>query len=100
MSDAEARTWYGEQASYSPSASFRGNECRTPIYRAAVVTASDFQLQYRVTLTALGINADSVRIVDISCNGKWTVPGSSLIHASSDRVLTVWDGVFFVLTRS
>ncbi|MCI3927075.1 hypothetical protein MO973_43575 [Paenibacillus sp. TRM 82003] len=103
MTPEEQEAWIGISASYAPKRATFGEEVEEePAYEPFVLTDSEFLRSYQVTLEALGLDTLSpsdngyvqgVRIVD------WLAPGSLLFVASEERLVTLWDGVFFELVK-
>jgi len=107
LSRAEVASWRGRVAIYSDTlARFAEHSCSRPRYTAGYWPANG---SYGgATFADLGLRGDSAMVVDISCPGqpptgllkdRWEVPGGFLIVKDADHLLTIWEGVFFELTR-
>lgn len=100
MSDEEANHWHGKTAQYSElSAGFLEEICKTPSYSIKGVSEDDFFREFRADFKNFGIMGHAVPIVEVSCNGLWIAPGSTLIVKSRDTIVTLWNGVFFEFRR-
>ena len=74
--------------------------CATAVYKLKRMTADEFRDDFRTTLKSIGIKGDHVDVVDVECEGSdWTVPGATLLKVRKGQMLTIWDGVFFILKR-
>jgi hypothetical protein len=59
------------------------------------------------SLADIGVTGDSVLVIEVQCpaqrragsDPRWQVAGAFLIVKDRDHLLTVWEGVFFELTR-
>lgn len=101
-----ADAWRGRSGQYSDTlARFHDSSCRKPRYATGYWPASGSYGGAR--LTELGISADSVLVVEVRCpsaphrgsDPRWQAPGAFLVVTSRDRLLLVWQGVFFELSR-
>jgi hypothetical protein len=106
MSPSEADTWRGRTAIYEASlARFADDSCDRPRYAVSYWSANG--LYGGARLMDLGIIADSVMTIAVGCptqpttgsDPRWRAPGAFLIVKDRDHLLTVFDGVFFELTR-
>ena len=99
MTPEAAADWVGKTAEYSRTrARFGTEECSEPTYAEATLAAPAFAAEFGVSVEALGLEAP-VTTITVGCRGEWTVPGSQLLVRGSDRMFTLWDGVFFELER-
>jgi hypothetical protein len=101
MSKTEADSWLGKKARYENAiAEFGSERCTAPSYTKKLVDAKSYFLdEFRVQASQLGITTNEIAVVEVKCNdADWTAPGS-LLFRGQDHVLTVWDGVFFKLSR-
>ena len=74
--------------------------CTSPVYKSKRMTADEFSYDFRTSLKSIGIRGNHVDVVDIECGGRdWLVPGGTLLKVKEDQMLTLWDGVFFVLKK-
>ncbi len=103
----QSDSWRGRSASYDElAARFGRAKCERPYYRVSYWPASGVYGGAR--LIDFGIRADSAQVVDIECpsqrhppsDPRWQVPGGFLIVKDSNHVITIWEGVFFEMTRS
>ena len=103
MTTERADLYVGKTARFEKRlAQFDVQRCDKPTYRQAFVQAEKYFLDgFRIYAKELDITARAVEIVEMSCGqDRWTGPGETLIVKDRERLLTVWDGVFFELTRS
>ena len=96
----DAKRFVGRKIHLSAERAVSGREvCAQPTYESKRVDADQFFTEYRTSLKSIGIKARDVELVEVQCGGRdWLVPGSSLI-ISKGQMLTMWDGVFFVLKK-
>jgi hypothetical protein len=102
MRDGVADSWVGRLARFDEKlVEFGPERCEAPSYRPRTVEAENYFIEgFRIYAKELGITATTVSIVEILCRGKqWDAPSNLLIIKDKDHLLTVWDGVFFELTR-
>jgi len=102
MDKIQADSWLGKGARYERSiAEFATDRCSAPTYMLKIVDADRFFTEeFRVKAASLGIPSSKIAVVEITCGGShWIAPGSLLVVKSKERLLTVWDGVFFELAR-
>lgn len=106
INPSEARAWRGRTATYQNSlARFADDSCQSPRYSTGHWPAEG---RYGgASLAQLGVSGDSALVIEIQCktqhrvgsDPRWQVPGAFLIVKDHDHLLTVWEGVFFELTR-
>ena len=48
----------------------------------------------------LSLSGDPIALVDVMCEGGALEVGSTLVLVSNTKMLSMWEGVFYVLTRS
>jgi len=101
VGEREARTLLGAAANYGRRrAGFGAEVCSSPSYETTRVAEEQFFREYRTSLRSIGIGAGSAEVVEVRCRGQhWASPGSLLIRLRGGRMLTLWDGVYFVLER-
>jgi hypothetical protein len=101
VGEREARVLLGKSATYGlRHAGFAAEACLSPAYVTTRMTEEQFYRAFRTSLRSIGISAGSAEVVEVSCQGRhWTSPGSLVIRLRGGRMLTVWDGVYFVLER-
>ena len=59
-----------------------------------------FLTEFRIRAVDLGITDKTIVIVNVQCKGEdWMAAGSLLVVKPGGRLLTVWDGVFFEMSR-
>ena len=74
--------------------------CDSPTYTSERMTENEFSYEFRTSLKSMGIRGNHVDVVNVDCGGSnWIVPGATLIKAQDRQMLTIWDGVFFVLKK-
>lgn len=98
----EARKLLGKTVSYGAArASFGTETCASPTYAARRLSAGQFLQDYRTSLNSVGIKASYVETLTVRCKGgaEWASPGGFLMRLPGGDLMTVWDGVFFVLRR-
>jgi hypothetical protein len=102
MDKAQADTWIGKSATYEVNAAkFEMETCADARYTIRTVDDDQFFSEYRIPLKSVDIDVAKVSIIDVTCAGSdWIAPGSLLVVKNRDRVLTLWDGVFFELSKS
>ncbi len=91
--------WIARQLLSAP-AWFRDRKCDKPGYMSWTTSRSQFEKDYQVSLGALGITNGEIDMVRIDCHGQWTEPGSELFIVADDKLVMLWDGVFFLLKRT
>jgi hypothetical protein len=64
------------------------------------LSVETFVEAYRVTPQQLSLTGDPVALVDVTCESGALELGATLVVKSDREMLTMWDGVFYVLTRS
>ena len=67
---------------------------------AASLSAETFAEAYRVTPQQLSLTVEPIPLVDVTCEGDGLELGSTLVLVSDTKMLSMWEGVFYVLTRS
>ena len=78
-----------------------GEVCESPTYKSKRMTEDEFNYDFRTSLNSIGILSNHVDVVNVECGGRnWIVPGATLIKAQDGQMLTIWDGVFFLLKRA
>ena len=106
MTSRQWNAWWGKSAVYTKStARFGDSACTAPVYNVSRWPASGIYGGAR--LKDFGIRAASTLVIEIRCpsvprtssDPRWQVPGAFLIVKDSSHLLTVWEGVFFELTR-
>jgi hypothetical protein len=101
VGEREARVLLGAAVRYGRRRGGFGWEiCTSPPYETTRVTEEQFFREYRTSLRSIGIGGGAAEVVEVRCRGQhWTSPGSLLIRLRGGRMLTLWDGVYFVLVR-
>jgi hypothetical protein len=101
MSNDKARIWLDRRAVYNATtAQFFTEKCPDATYVTKKVSADDFVRDYRLKPSDLGIAAGPVEIIEVKCAGHpFAAPGGILIKRADGRMLTLWDGVFFILQK-
>lgn len=91
----------GKRFTYAADAAdLAGVRVEEPEYKLKTLEAVDFAIEYRATLTELGVDAGDIRVVTLLRKGKpVTEMGATVFLAGRRRLVTVWDGVFYELRR-
>jgi hypothetical protein len=97
----DAKKLLGMKLQFGDKRAVSGHEvCASAVYKSKRMTADEFRDDFRTSLKSIGIKGDHVDIVDVACEGNdWTVPGATLLKVRSGQMLTIWDGVFFILKK-
>ena len=74
--------------------------CNGASYTRRALSVETFAEAYRVTPQQLSLSGDPIALVDVTCESGGLELGSTLVLKSDTAMLTMWDGVFYVLTRS
>jgi len=74
--------------------------CSGASYTHRALSVETFAEAYRVTPQQLSLSGDPIALVDVTCESGGLEVGSTLVLKSDTAMLTMWDGVFYVLTRS
>ena len=74
--------------------------CNGATYTRRALSVETFAEAYRVTPQQLSLSGDPSALVDVTCESGGLELGSTLVLKSDTAMLTMWDGVFYVLTRS
>jgi hypothetical protein len=74
--------------------------CGGATYTRRALSVETFAEAYRVTPQQLAITGDPIALVDVTCESGGLELGSTLVLKSDTAMLTMWDGVFYVLTKS
>lgn len=78
----------------------KGDVCAQPAYGSRRIDAGEFFREFRTSLKSIGIKNKDIAVLDVKCSGEtWNAPGSLLLILNEGRVLTPWDGVFFVMKK-
>ena len=102
----EWNKWWGKSAVYSrASARFADAACKDPVYNVSRWPSSGIYGGAR--LRDLGIRGSYALVIEVRCpsvprtssDPRWQVPGAFLIVKDSAHLFTVWEGVFFEVTR-
>lgn len=101
MSEKEARAWSGKIAEFSSrDASFDGEKCSALGFKQSTMLADDFTVEYMVSLETLGVESDSLSVIEFFCDSeKWQAPVGTVFKFSENRLLFLWDGVWFFLEK-
>jgi hypothetical protein len=96
----EAQNWVGRKATLrSEKAFFRTWQCEKPRYLEVDLTEAQFYSDYRVSFEMLDIQPDTVTILDIKCPFEISAKGAVLIQANHQFSYSLWDGVFFKMSK-
>ena len=74
--------------------------CNGATYTRRALSVETFAEAYRVTPQQLSLSGYPIALVDVTCESGGLELGSTLVVKSDTAMLTMWDGVFYVLTRS
>jgi hypothetical protein len=74
--------------------------CSGATYTRRSLAVETFVEAYRVTPQQLSLGDDPIALIDVTCESGGLELGSTLVVKSDTAMLTMWDGVFYVLTRS
>ena len=100
-SPAEAGRQVGTVVSLQPGRVRVGERtCNGATYSRRALSVETFAEAYRVTPQQLSLTADPIALVDVTCEDGTLELGGTLVLKSDTAMLTMWDGVFYVLTRS
>jgi hypothetical protein len=96
----QSLSWVGVSASFAPrDARLGGDRCSSPTYTPRTLTAAEFQAEYKMPFSTLGLTGDPVTVYKLACGYKWGGQTDTLIVKSPTALLTPWDGTFFELTK-
>ena len=80
---------------------FGDYSCRDAAYQSRQVSGLDFFKNSRFDLRDLGILAEEVQELTISCEGQqWYAPGSGFFVKNRETLIAPWTGVYFELKRT
>jgi hypothetical protein len=101
MTGTQADAWIGRAALYGlDSALFGDEKCAAATYSVRSIDGDQFYSDFRVKLSDISVGLSRVSIIEVMCAGSdWTAPGGLLVVKSKERMLTLWDGVFFELSK-
>lgn len=75
-------------------------ECRSPVFEPKTVSDKEFSERSGSPLKSLGITADKVDAIVLTCEGNNKFPPQTLIlKLPGRRALILWEGVFFEIER-
>lgn len=80
-------------------ARFGGDRCGVPNYTPRKLSASEFQQEFKVAGSTLGITEDPVQVYTVACGVPWNSHVSTLIIKSPTTLLTPLDGRFFEMAK-
>ena len=73
--------------------------CNRPIFEPKTLNNDEFFKLLGTTIESIGIKAAQIDVIGLSCETKeWEPPQSLLIPVSQNKLLILWDGVFWELT--
>ncbi len=102
--EEEPRKRHGESVRLTASAAVSPTgRCDEPVYSSRQVSADAYLTSQfkpaREILQPLAARSEFT-ILDVSCNGApWAALGGQLLAINGDRVLTLWNGVYFEMER-
>jgi len=98
---AQAGRLVGTELHLQPGRARAGDRtCSGATYTHRAVSVETFAEAYRVTPQQLSLSGDPIALVDVTCESGGLEVGSTLVLKSDTAMLTMWDGVFYVLTKS
>ena len=101
MSPSASARLVGTVVSLQPGRARVGDRtCSGASYTHRALSVETFAEAYRVTPQQLSLSGDPIALVDVTCESGGLEVGSTLVLKSDTAMLTMWDGVFYVLTRS
>jgi len=101
VSPAQAGRLVGTKVRLQPGRARGGDRtCSGATYTHRALSVETFAEAYRVTPQQLSLSEDPIALVDVTCESGSLEVGSTLVLRSDTAMLTMWDGVFYVLTRS
>jgi hypothetical protein len=82
------------------SAQVGSRVCSSISYEYKEIKSTDFERDFDVRLSTLGINDANVETISLTCEGNsWLPPKSMLVRVKDEELVMLWQGVFFVLKR-
>ncbi len=108
MSDADAKSWYGQSVRLMPDEALSPtHHCDRPIYSVREANADRYlSVNFKTSTRAISALASQspvrsqLQLQELSCDGvPWSALGGLLIKLDSVHALAPWNGVFFELTR-
>jgi hypothetical protein len=101
QSPADAGRLVGTVVSLQPGRVRVGERtCSGAIYTRRALSVETFTEAYRVTPQQLSLTADPIALVDVTCESGALELGSTLVLKTDTAMLTMWDGVFYMLTKA
>jgi hypothetical protein len=100
MDSTAANAWIGLKLQLSEGkVEFEHGTCTRAQANATPMNIATLAADYRTTPDALGLNAEALLAVAVTCNNQpWTSPGAHYV-TDGHKSYTVWDGVFFELAK-
>ncbi len=99
LTEAEARSWYGKRATFAVDhAVFDGERCADPTYSSRPMNVMQLAESFRLPAATFDQAASGICLVEVGCPTGWSGPASLLLQGPQ-RLIVVWDGVFFDLAR-
>lgn len=97
LSEDEIAAYTGTTVSYTENGyGWNGGETWIPGYSIAQKTQESFQEEFGVALPELGVQAE--KIVEVTADSR-AVFGNSFFVVGKDKLLILWEGVFFAAER-
>jgi hypothetical protein len=104
LSNEAAKSWLGRTMTIGQRCVSLGGKVVRPfrIYSTKYDSDTYFRQAFRTEPSQVGYKAPKVReYVIVEAEEKpWLEPGGTIVVINKEKALTVWDGVFFVLTRN
>ena len=100
-SPADASRQVGTVVRLEPGRARVGDRtCGGATYTRRALSIDTFTEAYRVTPQQLSLAGDPIALVDVTCESGGLELGGTLVLKSDTTMLTMWDGVFYVLTKA
>jgi hypothetical protein len=96
-----ALAWVGVSASFERGdARFGEERCSAPKYTSRSLSAAEFQQEFRVPVTALGITGDPVIVYKVDCGTGWAGKADTFIVKSPTALVASWNGSFLEMVKT
>jgi hypothetical protein len=98
----DAKKYLGMEIVYSAEQfKFGGEAVEHPKYKTGRMTGEAFYDQYRAQLKELGVTRGAVSTIEVQdAKGDPVLnPGAIVIVRSANRIVTMWDGIYFEAVR-
>ena len=97
----DAKKLLGKRIRFSVDrASLGSDRCSSAVYESRRIAKEEFVMEFKTSLRSIGIKSNHVDVLTVRCgNNHWVAPGGLLLKLPGGSMLTLWDGVFFVLKK-